>query len=86
MSSSLKKHYLKVQTFVLTQLSSPASHHYISVSLPDADSHNVIFLISVSRNLVLKGNERKGHISEGPDHNHFRQIASPIADEQIFVN
>lgn len=75
-------------TFFLTLLSSPGRNHHISpIALPDADIHNAIFLILIPRNLVLKGGGKKrGHISEGSLGNHFRQIAFPIADEQIFVN
>lgn len=81
-----------VNTFFKTVLSSPAfNHHIFRSSVPDADIHNAIFLILIPRNLVFKregkkGREKKGHISEGSVHNHFRQIAFPIADEQIFVN
>lgn len=79
-------------TFFLTLLSSPSpNHHIFSIALPDADIHNAIFLILIPRNLVFKkgrGGEGglKGHISEGLLRNHFRQIAFPSADEQIFVN
>lgn len=43
-----------MKPFFLTRLSSPASNHYVSVSLPDADGPNAICLILVPRNLVLK--------------------------------
>lgn len=78
-------------TFFLTLLSSPSpNHHIFSIALPDADIHNAIFLILIPRNLVFKKGGwkggRKGHICEGLLGNHFRQIAFPSADEQIFVN
>lgn len=76
-------------TFFLTLLSSPSpNHHIFSIALPDADIHNAIFIILIPRNLVFKkgGLAGGGHISEALLRNHFRQIAFPSADEQIFVN
>lgn len=75
-------------TFFLTLLSSPGrNHHIFPIALPDADIHNAIFLILIPRNLVFKREGgKRGHISEGWLCNHFRQIAFPSADEQIFVN
>lgn len=84
----LDKPCFPVKPLFLTLLSSPHLPLWY-MALPDADFHNAICLILISSNLVFKREERGGkkrHISEGSVHNHFRQIAFSIADEQIFVN